>query len=233
MRSTAQSRALPRPASRRRAMTLIEVLVATAVSAAVLGCVVAFFIQYLRIYSYDSKKLQVNRDLRAFTGELSDTATYANYALIYPDFVSRTNISPVTNPDTGNITTSGVNVPVADGQSGDMLVLVFVDSADDTKISRLVGYYRAADDDGEGPVRRFDRNFSPASALPAVSLLPATDTIDDWPEVIELSRGLSDGRLFHNFYGRSVMVKGELIHEDIGAGRRATNTYNFTISPRG
>ena len=51
--------------------------------------------------------------------------------------------------------------------------------------------------------------------------------------MIELSEGLSDGRLFHNFYGRSVMVNGEII-QDTGKGARvASNTYNFTISPRG
>ena len=66
-----------------------------------------------------------------------------------------------------------------------------------------------------------------------VNLLPATSTLTSWPEVIELSQGLSDGRLFHNFYGRSVMVKGEIIQGDGKSTRMATNTYNFTISPRG
>lgn len=216
----------------RRGMTLVEVLFASTISGIFLVGVIGFFIQALRIYDYDAKKLQVNRDLRAFTGELNDTAVYANYALVFPDFSTRTNVSPVTNPDTGDITTAGVNAPVTDGQSGDMLVLVFVDPENETRISRIVGYYRAASSGGEGPIRRFERTFTPSSTSSATSLLPATTTIDSWPEVIELSRGLSDGRLFHNFYGRSVMVKGEII-SDSGAGRRATNTYNFTVSPRG
>jgi hypothetical protein len=50
--------------------------------------------------------------------------------------------------------------------------------------------------------------------------------------VIELSKGLSNGKLFYNYYDRSIMVRGEIIHRGT-ATRRATNTYNFTVTPRG
>jgi len=49
--------------------------------------------------------------------------------------------------------------------------------------------------------------------------------------VIELSRGLADERLFYNFWGRSVMVNGQIHHGN--DAKRVTETYNFTISPRG
>lgn len=218
-------------------MTLSELLIATSISGAVMAGLMAIFIQALKIYDYEEKKLGINRNIRTFTSELSETATYANYALIYPDFGTRASITAVKNPVTGDITTAGLSVPLEDGKSGDMLVLVFVDPLDDSRIERMVGYYRApaatAADQGAGPVRRFERIFSPSSTSKAVTLLPALSTVGDWPEVIELSKGLSDGRLFHNFYGRSIMVKGEII-QSTGAGQRiATNTYNFTISPRG
>lgn len=224
-----------RPSS--RAFTLVETLVGVSIAGIVSVGLFAIFIQSLKIYDYDSKKIAINRHIRDFTSELSGTATFANYALIFPDFRTRTQTVTVTNPDTGVTTTSGVSRQVEDGQSGDMLALVYVDPTDDARISRIVGYYRAPEDPGNpasrGPVRRFELNFNPSRTESAVNLLPATTTLDTWPEVIELSQGLSDGRLFHNFYGRSVMVNGEIIQQTGRGGRVASNTYNFTISPRG
>lgn len=215
-------------------MTLTELLFATTIAGIVSVGVFGVFIQALKIYDYDNKKLTVNRYIRDFTAELTENATFANYALIFPDFSTRTQTVTVTNPDTGVTTTAGVSRQVEDGQSGDLLVLVYVDPEDDTRIERLVGYYRAAPSAGTpGPVRRFQLDFEPSTTTAAVNLLPATGSINTWPSVIELSEGLSDGRLFHNFYGRSVMVNGEII-QDTGKGARvASNTYNFTISPRG
>lgn len=233
-----------------RGFTLVEILIATTIAGIVSASLVSIIFQALKIYDYDDKKITVNRYIRDFTTELAGNATFANYALIFPDFSTRAKVSPVFNPDTGEIDTAGINVPAEDGQSGDMLVLVFVDPANDERIQRIVGYYRDAppavevdpDDDTAkaGPVRRFELNFNPSSASSAVNLLPAISTINTWPEVIELSEGLSDGRLFHNFYGRSIMVNGEIIQrgdrENDGKKdgfRVARNTYNFTVSPRG
>lgn len=219
---------------RGRGMTLTELLFATTIAGIVSVGIFGVFLQALKIYDYDSKKLTVNRYIRDFTADLTENATFANYALIFPDFSTRTQTVTVTNPDTGVTTTAGVSRQVEDGQSGDLLVLVYVDPEDDTRIERLVGYYRAAPSAGAaGPVRRFQLDFEPSTTTPAVNLLPSTSSINTWPTVIELSEGLSDGRLFHNFYGRSVMVNGEII-QDTGKGVRvASNTYNFTISPRG
>ncbi len=225
------------PRRRFRGFTLTELLIGLTISTMVMAGILAVFIQALRIYYYEEKKLTINRHIRKFTSELSENATYANYALIFPDFYTRGNVATVTNPTTGATTTSGVSRQVDDGQSGDMLVLAFVDPDDDKKIQRIVGYYRSPENPNDptsrGPVRRFERTFSPSSALTAIELIPATSTLESWPQVIELSQGLSDGKLFHNFYGRSVMVKGEIV-QGTGAGSRiATNTYNFTVSPRG
>jgi len=38
--------------------------------------------------------------------------------------------------------------------------------------------------------------------------------------------------LFYNFLDRSIMVRGEIIHRG-AVGKRVTNTYNYTVSPRG
>ena len=47
--------------------TLVEVIVTTAIISMVVGSTASFFIHALGIYHYDSGKLLVNRDIRAFT----------------------------------------------------------------------------------------------------------------------------------------------------------------------
>jgi len=213
--------------ARQRAMTLVEIMVVLGISMLVMGGLLGFFIQSLRIYHYDSGKLLVNRDMRKFTAEMTDNATYANYFLIYPSFTDR------------SITANGVTADnkMYAGQSGNMLVLVYLDPADSTKISRLVGYYRDPLANAvEAPVRKFDRTINPSSSNSVWTLLPDTSTAQTNPEVVELSKNIGTQALFYNFKGRSILVKFEIIHHTgTGANRyeRATNTYNFTISPRG
>jgi hypothetical protein len=216
----------PAPFRSRAGMTLVEIIVVVAISMLVMGGLMSFFIQGLQIYHYDSGKLLVNRDMRQFTAEIADNATYANYYIIYPSFTARTQtVGAVTSDD-----------EVYSGQSGDMLVLVFLDPADSEKIIRLVGYYRDPNEsEGEAPVRKFDRTLSPSVTADVWTLIPALSTAQTNPEVIELSKNIGTQKLFYNFYDRSVMVKCEIIHRT-GTGKnhyeRATNTYNFTVSPR-
>jgi len=197
-----------------------------------MGTALTFFITSLNIFAFDVGKNLVNRDIRAFTSEVVDNATYANYFQIYPDFYTRSSTSTATPP----VTTS---LHVEDQQSGELLVLVYKDPTNVDKVSRLVGYYRAPDPndpEGKGPVRKFDIAISPSSSSPVYALLPATSTFHTNPEVIEISRGLADGRLFYNVRNKSIMINGQIIHRGgLAKSRyeRATNTYNFTVSPRG
>lgn len=234
----------PQPASHtmkamrnhRRGFSIVEMMTAVGILGIVSALVLNTYLQAVNIYSYDAGKIRVNRDIRAFTAEMTSNATYANYFLIYPNFDTRTKTVQVTDPDTGAVTNAVVDAAVNDGQSGDMLVLVFKDDEDDTRVSRLVGYYRApstaGDSTSEGPVRCFDVSFSPSTNAAVNTLIPAVSTRNTNPEVIELSRGLANGMLFYNLYDRSVMVKGQIIHRG-SLTKRATNTYNFTVSPRG
>lgn len=216
------------------AFTLPEVLVTLGICCFVVIAALSFFIQGLNIFSYDVGKNLVNRDIRTFTSELADNATYANYFQIYPSFSNRT----VTTTVSGVSVTSPANIE--DKQAGDMLVLIFKDPTNVDLVNRIVGYYRAPADPAnatsEGPVRKFDIRISPASSAAINTLLPATSTYATNEEVIEMSKGLANGRLFYNVRGKSVMVNGQIIHRG-GLGKtryeRATNTYNFTVSPRG
>lgn len=214
----------------RAGFTLSEVLVTMGISVVVLGACLTFFITSLDIFNYDVGKNLVNRDIRTFTSELTDNATYANYFQIYPSFNTRTT------------TVGGVAVPanVEDKQTGDMLVLVFKDPTNVDLVTRVIGYYRepanSNDTQSMGPVRKFDRTISPPSSAAIHTLLPATSTYATNPEVLELSRGLANGKLFYNVRGKSIMVNGEIIRRTQTTKKvyeYATNTYNFTISPRG
>lgn len=197
--------------NRAAAFTLTEVIMATATFTLIIGGAMAFFMQSLSTSYMTAGKLMVSHDIRKFTNEMTDEARNATRYEVFRSFTDRT--------------------IATDGHSGDYLVLYYHDdSADQDSLVRVVGYYRAPDADGEGPVRKHDSDdhgIDPEEpdALPAVAM------IDEFPAIVELARGLADGNLFYNYHGRSVMIKGEIIH-DGRLRRRATNTYNFTVSPR-
>ena len=193
-----------------------------------------FTIQALNIYHYDSGRILVNKDIRSFTQEMSTNAVFANYFRIYPNFTTR-------STTTGGVTTEA---HVSDGQSGDFLVLIFSDTnvtTGKTTINRLIGYYRdptSSAATATGPVRKFDVVVSPAVDAGTTTLSTLlntyvpTSTAHTNTTVIQLAQGLSNGSLFYDFYDRSIMIKGQII-EAGNQYRRAINTYNFTVSPRG
>lgn len=209
---------------RRRAYTLVEIMMAVGVMGLVVGGVLKFAIQTMNTYSYDSGRLMVNRDMRTFTGSLAGDCVGANYFRIYPDFSDRSAF-------------------VTDGSAGDFLVLVYTDTnnaAGSYYVTQLVGYYRdadASDPTSLGPVRRVARTIASADQgkdLPTLvaQYLPYTTTHSD-PVVIQLAQGLSNGSLFYDYRERSIMVRGQIVDYGSKGGRAAINTYNFTVSPRG
>jgi len=221
--------AFPRRA--RRAFSLIEIMVAATILGLVTTTVLSLFVNLMKSYKYNTFRLVINRDVRTFTNELTDTATFANFYVILSDFSTR------TVGETG----SEVLASMGDGETGDCLLLVFKDAADDTKVSRLVGYYHDPDGTGLGPVRKFDLSFSPArDGTQLWNLMPALSTLHTNNDIISggtdgVATGTStSGRLFYNFFNRSVMVKGQINYiSNDGYTRRAVSTYNFTVSPRG
>lgn len=203
---------LPQTHRQKSAFTLSELMVTLAVFTIVMGGATSYLLSSSNFASYNEGKLLVNRDIRKFTSELSDYATYANYFKIYDTFASRNEVN--------------------DGGSGDFLLLGFHEASDPSKTTALIGYYRSATQSEEGPVQKFMLRFDPPSEEPIEDLMPSVDSAGSHMEVIELSKGLSDGKLFYNFFERSITVQGEILHSGSNF-KRATNTYNFTVSPRG
>jgi Tfp pilus assembly protein PilW len=217
-----------------KGMTLVEIMISSTLVLMFAVGIGSVFLQVINSYHYEVGKLQVNKDIRGLTSEMTDNATYANYFMIFPNFATRTQTFDVeVNGSTTEVT---VDASVNDGESGDFLLLVYHNLSDTSVIEKLIGYYRSPDDpddpDSEGPVRRFELEFSPGKTGDIWDMLPAVSSASNYPEVVELSQGLADGKLFYNFRDRSVMVKGNIIHPG-SLNKRATNTYNFTISPRG
>jgi prepilin-type N-terminal cleavage/methylation domain-containing protein len=233
------------PLRRSRGFTLVEVLVASSVMAIIFAVLLRTFLEVLNAYTYDAAKIHINRDLRKFTTEMTENATYANYFRIFPSYtnLSRT-VDTLVNPadpDQG-FTTAMTDTSVGDGASGDCLVLIYKYPADDTKVERIIGYFRvpgpndAAGNPTPGPVRRFDLSITPPSNLPIFQLIPEINDPSIYPVVVELSQDIANGKLFYNYFSRAIIVKGQIIQRGgllNSIHAQANNTYNFTVSPRG
>jgi hypothetical protein len=230
-------------ASRRRAgFTLVEIMYVTFISGLVVIALVTFLRLIFQMYVYDGARNQVNKDIRSFTGDLINKATYASSFCLFTDFKKASRTKTVASVDYDNIKN--------EEESGDMMVLVYTTTVPATGVkyvNRLVGFFRSPIAGGAGPVRRFDVSFTnfdartsthPYSYLLDTYVPETTETT--YPVVIQLAQGLSDGQLFFNYYKTGVLVKGQIVENGLyylGPGttyvsRRAVNTYNFTVSPR-
>ncbi len=213
--------------------TLVEAVIAVSLLSMAMVGIMAFSTESTRNLFVNEQKNLINKDIRMLTSQMSHDARQANYFLLYSSY-----------------NTSDRNAPEdrrTEGQSGDFMVLVYQGDPviqivngvgninDPLPVERLVGYYRAADPNvtgSLGPVRRFDITISGSDRFrPVEEILPAYTDMHTHPTVLELSQGLADGRLFYNYRARSVMVNGKIVHGV--AAKRVTDTYNFTISPRG
>jgi hypothetical protein len=224
-----------------RAFTLAEVIIASTLLGLVTIGAIALTRQVLYVYAYDTGRVLVNKDIRSFTQHMDTDAAYANYFMIFPDFATRT--------------ASGKDANVADGNSGDFLVLVSTITcvqndnpvaglvAGKNYITNLIGYYRDATTTTSGPVRRFSVPINPyvdpttLTAGASISTLlnnnmPVANASTN-PVIIQLAQGLANGTLFYDFQDHSIMVRGQIIESGGQGNKKAVSTYNFAVSPRG
>lgn len=211
--------------------SLVEILIALSILGLVTAGTAQFLTQTSVMMFTSDQKLRINRDIRNLTNEMTDNARDANHFTIYPGFQDEFRDPPAEmEPE---------DYRQRDGESGDVLVLIFYGTdpnpGDNTPppIERLVGYFRNITDTTEntGPVMKFDVAISGSDQNKKVEELVPLPGAEGFAEVIELSRGLANGRLFYNFRDRSIMVNGQIFHGN--DAKRITDTYNFTISPRG
>lgn len=218
--------------------TLMELLISlTLVSLLSVGLMV-FMLDVARGIFWGTEKAEISEDVRSFTMRLAAEARSANTAIIYKSFAAEDRDKGADRCD--------------DEQSGDCLVLIttqpYPDADDPEHFTSAIIYFRktSSETDGVGPVHRIEWN-SPDST----SFVPADNYVDtstntledllrqieaddtgDYPVVIELSRGVANGRLFTNFrQGKVTVVNGEILHGN--NVKEVTNTYNLSVSPRG
>jgi prepilin-type N-terminal cleavage/methylation domain-containing protein len=246
----ALSRSKCRPLHNRRnsrsGFTLMEVMIAAAIALVVVGMVTQMTLTISKVLFRSTATLQINRDIRVFTHQVSRDAWSARTHRIFAS------PSDLTRRESGEF--------------GDVLVLVWaapesIDTASPGTdlqyfYERVIIYARdnprlpqnqrtnSLAGANRLPVLRFERRFALPSATESGTKASETDldalvadiladaNRDNENIVVELAEGLADGNLFFNGRtGRSITINGEIFH-----GNRAqivSNTYNFTIFPRG
>lgn len=217
---------------RRRGFTLVELMIAVAILLSGMFMALSFFSEMTESSFVSSQKNEINADIRKITQEMTVFAREANLAMLYPSFDS-TDCDEAADR-------------LGESNSGDFMLLVFQGDAETDSdgrieqrrpIQRMIGYYRSPEDPtdpgSEGPVLKFDVGIPSADRFEDLEYLIQTHAgvASSHDQVIELSEGLADGRLFYNFWNKSVMINGKIVHGN--AAKRVTNTYNFTISTRG
>lgn len=213
----------------KKGLTIVELLIALTITTMVLGGLLSFNIQLVKGGMFSEQKNQINRDIRKITTELSDVSKESNYFVIYESFDKSDRDEPEDR--------------LYSNQSGDFVIFVYTSETavgfGIFPVERIVGYYRESNDVGElvdvGPVRKFDVSFNTpvdiTSSITLEELIPSTTSSTEFNQVVELSKGTIRGNMFYNFANKSVMVNGQLYHGQ--KGNRSSDTYNFTVSPRG
>lgn len=219
---------IPAPRSPVRGFTLTEIMVSMTVLSILMALFMSVYLDASRMAFLSEGKNLINRDVRNVTQQMSRTARSASYFALYRSF----------NYDDRD----ELSDQVLEGGTGDFVVFVFQGWPETgTQLSarpteRIVGYYRAVqnpDNSSEhAPVRKFEIDVPLADRHRSLeALLPPANKVHEYPMVVELSEGLANGDLFFNLWNSSLMVNGKIIHGN--EAKRITETYNFTISPRG
>jgi len=221
---------IPNPPPRSKGFTLVEVMVTMTIFGFVSIGLAAFIIEVNRGLFWSAQKSLITKDVRNFTTRISLETLGANTGYVYPGF--------------NRADRDSVDDRRQSGQSGDCLVLIYMDphpDIDDPKhYTRIVVYFRQPDAENVSPVYRAEKTFSTPREIDTSA---GPDHFEDllnahfppnptgFPVVLELSRGLADGSLFRNFGNNTFVVNGEILHGN--QVKEVTNTYNLTISPRG
>ena len=215
---------------RQNAFTLVEIMFVVTIVGFISIGLTTFMTDSARSMLWSMNKSKITSDVRLFTIRLSKETLGANTAYVYNSFSSSDS--------------NEYNDRRNSGQSGDCLVLVYTEPYPDidspNHYERIIAYYREPDSDGISPVYRSEVKF------PTPLEITTNDGVDHFEKflasklradpantktVLELSKGLSDGRLFRAAINGTFVVNGEIIHGE--NSHEMTNTYNLTVSPRG
>ncbi len=240
--------------NKRKGFTLLEIMFASSLIVLALGMSVGFMVEAVKVNFVSTEKNDINKDLRMVVDRLARDARQANFFLLYE---SAEDADRNGDNDRRRAGRSGDFLVLIKKVSWPDLL----QSDDDTRMPRPIRgitiYYRDPTEiiEGElaGPVRVWRAIYAPDEEVTGTPdaqyqvqdsyitdpadirnperLYPTKSELANAAQVIEFSVGLADGRLFYNHNDRSIMVNGKIIHGNVA--KRVTDTYNFTISPRG
>lgn len=205
--------------SKKKGFTLVEIMIAATLLLIMIGVILNFFVEHLRAGFISEQRNLVNMDMRRITQEMVNEGRSASYFRLYNSFAS------------GDRDASADQLGA--GSNGDLLVFVYQEAPNPASstvrpIEKIVGYYRDA---ATGTIKTFTRNYSPASASALESLIPAVSEVGTFRDIANDLEGLSGGKIFHNYKSSSIIVDANIIQgHDV---KPVTNTYTFTITPRG
>lgn len=215
--------------SSQRGFTLTEVIFVLFIASFVSLGLFFFIKDTSKLMFVSTEKLEMVADIRQITSTLADRAREANEFYVY------TRYSP------GALDSDDLQ---GEGGKGDCLVLLYTEPRDiatgavsfsgAAHIMRIGVFYREEVEDGNGPVKFFEIDYSStggkrASANTVEGLVNAYN--GNSRVIVQLAKGLADKSLFYQMNKESVLVKAEIFHGN--NAKKVTNTYNFTISPRG
>ncbi|OIO58676.1 MAG: hypothetical protein COZ46_08275 [Verrucomicrobia bacterium CG_4_10_14_3_um_filter_43_23] len=212
--------------SKQSGFGLSEMMVSLAVMGVLIALITGFFIENIKASIGSEQKNKVNSNIRKVTAELLNSGRGAQAFVLYKSFES--------------IDRNSIEDRLTEGGSGDLIVFLYEGprpSAKDEKrgYTKIIGYYRAPSNDEDpstsGPIYKFEQQYDKPNTDSLESLLPDYDTIMSHTLVLSNAIGLADGRSFFNFRNRGVMMNVQVTQGD--SVQVTTNTYNFTITPRG
>lgn len=237
--------------------SLMEMMVSTIVIGLLFGMLAKFQYESLNNMALSTDKSVINKDMRLLTSQMSDDARYANFFVLYSAYAVASRSTASQELGMANSGDFVVFVFYGSPPSGGLFNVRPVSElvgyyrapyqANQTTLDPITDQPTSL---GLEPVRRFDlsvangtlaaNQYLESTNIPSggtsttlEALLPNANqsTIDAAPIVVQLAQGLSDGCLFHNFWGKSIMINGQIVQ---GNNYLSTqDTYNFTISPRG
>jgi hypothetical protein len=237
-----------RPHASTRAFSLVELVCATGICAMFVQAAISVTIQCLKAYATTVNQLSVNTDLRKFTEQMQTDAAYANDFYIYDAMPAQTSNAQ------GNATDNYLGA----GQSGDLLLLMTTQTANDGTItaSRLVAYYRnapATTATSPGPIYRIDTGINNNINAPIGSIYTLYNTYIQpnltnpsnlfMPTVVGTATNTDGSTQAHEnlfFYLTSgsagtgaFMVQSQIQERQDNGSAASLRTYNFALWPRG
>jgi len=238
--------------------TLTEMMISATIFALLAGMIMGFYTDTFSMMFLTEQKNLINWDMRYLTTSLSYDARQANFFVMYSNYTASSRASASQELLEGN--SGDFLVFVIYGTAPNPLKFNIRPISELIGYYRAPYQSNQLTLDPVTnqpttvmPVRKFDISVAngtltanqyllaagstdlpvggTATTLEAILPNDSQTTIDSHLIVVQLAQGLNDGLLFNNLWDKSIMVNGKIMHGNNDMS--ATDTYNFTVSPRG